>query len=240
MARSVSGRVHLGELQAYPHRDRRKHEGAQRSGSHRPRELAVRLLPVATVHGEPGLGGIGQPAEDVVLQSELIDGGEGTLQVFGRLDPLPSIHRQHRQLGLAEDDGVDIAPSGAHGGRLHVEGSRPVTVAEEQLRLGTQAQRRGAPRAPGRLLGGGEARIGQHLLGTGTTHGSPQHGPRRVEGFGAVHRHQVERSGVEECRPPFRLDGLAGVHRHPSGQDRERGILLDDRRSECRQPAQHG
>ena len=70
------GRVHLGQLQAYAYGDVREGERAGRPGSHRPRELAIRLVPVPTVHSEPGRGGKGQHANGVVVQPVIIDSGE--------------------------------------------------------------------------------------------------------------------------------------------------------------------
>ena len=75
-----------------------------------------------------------------------------------------------------------------------------------------------------------EARVGQHLLGTGGAHHRPQHGPRRVERRRAVQRHEIERGGVDDRRPSLRLGGLPGQHRDPAGQHGQRGVLLDARR----------
>ena len=162
------GGVHLGQLQAHAYGDIREGERAGRPGSHRPRELAVRLVPVTSVHSEPGRGGKGEHAEGVVVQPVLIDGGERELQMFGRLRPSPAIHRQHRELGLAEDDGVDIAQCRPRQRTVSTKSAAARSrVAEEQLRLGAQDERHGAPGAPRRLLGGGEARVGRHLLWTG-------------------------------------------------------------------------
>ena len=102
-----------------------------------------------------------------------------------------------------------------------------------------QAERRVAPDAPRRLLRDGEARVGHRLLGTGGTHDRSQHRPRRVERRRAVGRHQVERSGVDDRRPPLRFGGLPGQHRDPAGQHGERGILLDCGVAERREPALH-
>ena len=91
----------------------------------------------------------------------------------------------------------------------------PGMVAEHEMRLGGQAQRHGVPWAPGRFLGGGEARVGRHLLRSGGTHQRPQHGPRRVERCRAVDGELVERGGVEEGRPALCFGGLPGVAPRP-------------------------
>ena len=234
------GPVHLRELQSCAYSEPWQHICASRTGSHRLRELAVCLLQVATVHSEPGRDGEGEHAGDVVMHPILIDSGERQLHVPGRLRPLPAIHGQHRELGLAVDERIGVAHCGGHGGGLCEQGTRLVNVSGEQMRLGAKAERRVAPDAPRRLLRDGEACVGHHLLRARGTHDGSQHRPRRVERCRAVGRHQVERSGVDDRRPALRFGGLAGEHSNLAGQHGQRGIFLDRGVAQRRQPALHG
>ena len=160
--------------------------------------------------------------------------------MFGRLSPSAAIHRQHREFGVAEDDGVDIAQlrprrrTSPRTGRPPGHGRRGAAAPQRTSSAPWPAM--GSTAAPRRR----RTRVGRHLLRTGGTHERPQHGPRRVERRRAVHGHLVERGGVEECRPPLRFGGLPGQHRDPSGQHRERGILLDSRAAQGREPPLHG
>ncbi len=98
-----------------------------------------------------------------------------------------------------------------------LRGVSGVPPAKEQLRLGKQDGRLSAPSATRRLLGGGEASVNGHLLRSGGTRDGSQHDPSRVERRCAVHRHPVERSGVEEGRPPSASPVAAAESRVPTG-----------------------
>ncbi len=238
---SARDQVHLGELQPGAHGEKWQREGARRAGPHRPGQLAVRLVQVALVHGEPGGADEPEQARHVVVHPVLIDGGERRLHMLGRLQPAVVVHGQHRELGLAQDEHVGVAVDGRHGRRLGEQGLGAIDVAGEQMRL------RATRRAPGRARrsmaappSSGKARIGHRLLGAGGTHERAQHRPGRVERRRAVRRHQVERRGVEDRRPPLRLGRLPGQRRDPAGEHGERGILLDGGIAERGDPALHG
>ena len=106
----ADGEVHLGKLQACTHGEEREHIRACRTGPHGLRELAVRLLQVASMHGKAGRGGERQHARGVIVHPMLVSDGERSFQMLGRLRPSPAIHRQHCELGLAVDM-VSVFPS---------------------------------------------------------------------------------------------------------------------------------
>ena len=60
------------------------------------------------MHREPGRAGKGEHARDVVVHPVLVDGGECHIQMLGRLRPSATIHRQQRELGLAEDAHIGV------------------------------------------------------------------------------------------------------------------------------------
>ena len=225
--RSPSAQYTLASCSSDAHGEIGQRERQRRTGSHRLRQLAFGLVEVASVHSEPGRAGEGEHARRVVMHPILVDGAECTFDVLGRLRPPPTIHRQHGQLGLAVNERIGVGHRGCERGRLGEHGRGLVDVAGEQQRLGMHAQRRVAPDAPRRLLGGREAPVGQHLLGTGGAHPGPQHGPRRVERRRAVRGHEIERRRVDDRRPPLRLGGLPAEHRDPAGEHRQRGVLRD-------------
>ena len=163
-----------------------------------------------------------------------------TVGVLGRFLPPAAIHGQQRQFGLADDARISVAQRGRHRGRFREQGSGLVDVSAQQMRLGVQGERRVAPGAPRRLLGDRDTGVGQHLLRSGGTQHRPQHGPGRVERRRAVEGHEIVRAGVDDRRPPLSFGDLPGVHGDPAGEDGERGILLDRRVAERRQPALHG
>ena len=76
------------------HGEIRQGERQGRTGSHRLGQLAFGLVPVASVHSEPGRAGEGQHTYGVVMHAILADGAECPFKVFGRLRPLAMIHRQ--------------------------------------------------------------------------------------------------------------------------------------------------
>ena len=58
----ADGPVHLGQLQSYPHREIGIANVNDGTGSHRQRRAALRLVELASVHGEPGGAGEGEHA----------------------------------------------------------------------------------------------------------------------------------------------------------------------------------
>ena len=82
----------------------------------------------------------------------LIDGIERRLQMLGCLRPMPMIHGQQRQLGLAEDGRIAGRGHCLQGGPLREQDRGPVDVAGQQMRLATYAERLVAPFTPRRLL----------------------------------------------------------------------------------------
>ena len=181
-----------------------QHERAGRTGPHRPGELAVRLA-----SGRRGARRAGPRRRRRARwwRSRASDAHRWR-RARRSTCSAASAQRPRSIANSASSDSLRTSVSvldiaAASGGRLREQRSGPVDVADEQMRLGAQAQRRVAPRAPRRLLGDREARVGHHLLRAGGTHHGPQHRPRRVERRGAIQRHQVERSGVDDRRPPF-------------------------------------
>ena len=162
------------------------------------------------------------------------------LEVLGGLLPSSAIHGQHRQLGVAEDEGVDVAELGGRRRGLGEETGRLVGVREEQLGFGRQGESHRTPRAPRRLLGRGRGRVRGHLLRAGATQQRFQHGPGGLERRGAVHRREVEGGSVNDGRPPLGLGGAPGQRSEPPGERSKRGMVLDRRTAEGSQPPLHG
>ncbi len=177
----ADGGVHLGQLQAHAHGEVGDGEGVGRSGPHGPPELPVRFVGVASVHGEAGGRHEGWCAQGVVVQPGFIDGVEGKPQMFGGFGPSAAIHRQPGQFRPADHDRADVAEGGGDRAGFLEEGGRPLRVAEEELRLGEQAQRHGVPGAPRRFRGRRIGGVGGHLPWPGRTHERAQHGLRGVE-----------------------------------------------------------
>ena len=111
------------------------------------------LAQVASVHGEPGRAGEGQPARRIVVHPVLLDGRQ--VPVAGAPTPPSSAHdpspampvrprcrRANRCSPMVADA---VGRLGEHDGGL-------VDVTGQQERLGQHAQRRVAPGAPGRFL----------------------------------------------------------------------------------------
>jgi hypothetical protein len=52
------------------------------------------------------------PERGVVVHPMLVDGGQRTVHVLGRLGPAPALHGQHRELGFAEHQRVALGSRG--------------------------------------------------------------------------------------------------------------------------------
>ena len=175
-------------------------------------------------------------AHRVVVHPPVVDGGEGSVESVGCVVPPSSIHREERALGLTDDERIGVARSRRHGGRLLEGRLGSLGLAHEQVRLSGEAERLVAPRAPRRLLGDRERRVGHRLLRARGAHRGAEHRPRGGEGCGAVRRGQVEGCGIDDRRPSLGVCRLPRHRRHPPGQDGERGIPLDRVVAERRQP----
>ena len=223
------GPVHLGELQSQRAR-RGTATRTCRVGRARIARVSCRFASFRSPRCTASRAAAAKAStlDGVVVHPMLIDGGERSLHVLGRLRPSPAIHRQHGELGLADDERIGCCTS-----RLpaaDASANRHAAWSTSPVSRCASAHKQSAVSRHG-LHGGSwaTAKLASASICSGPAAHITARSIARAESNDAEPSsgHQVERRGVDDRRPPLRFGGLPGQHRDPAGQHGQRGILLD-------------